>query len=368
MKQRVVSLVLLLLLGWSTPARAGFLDSGSVATSSADLVCTACVSLTAEVSGILPTANGGTGIAFFTAAGPTVARVYTFPDVAGSVPLLGTTNSFTALQTFAAGALLGSDDTLAWGNAVGGGTEDTILQREAANTLAMRNGLTGQIFNVYGNYTSATDNEYVTLRYLDASGRFELLVYKGSGGGFDRELLIGTFTTGSLRFVQNSSLRWDIGDGGHFITAADNAYDIGATGATRPRSVYVATSYSLEGANAQAMSLKQLTELTTIAAAATTSTTIQIPANSLVLGVTVRVTTTIPTAATFVVGVTGAATRYGTGILVDAGTTNASPGTTNPTIYSGAVSVLITPNLTPGDTTGQVRVTIHYLDLTAPAS
>ena len=45
----------------------------------------AAVSLTADVSGILPTANGGTGIAFFTAAGPTVARAYTFPDVATTI-------------------------------------------------------------------------------------------------------------------------------------------------------------------------------------------------------------------------------------------------------------------------------------------
>ncbi len=43
------------------------------------------VSLTTDISGILPTANGGTGIAYFTAAGPTVARVYTFPDAATTI-------------------------------------------------------------------------------------------------------------------------------------------------------------------------------------------------------------------------------------------------------------------------------------------
>ncbi len=43
------------------------------------------VDLTNGVTGILPTANGGTGIAFFTAAGPTIARVYTFPDAAATV-------------------------------------------------------------------------------------------------------------------------------------------------------------------------------------------------------------------------------------------------------------------------------------------
>ena len=41
--------------------------------------------LTAGVTGVLPTANGGTGIAYFTAAGPTVARVYTFPDAAATI-------------------------------------------------------------------------------------------------------------------------------------------------------------------------------------------------------------------------------------------------------------------------------------------
>src|SRR3989338_1191424 len=43
------------------------------------------IDLTTHVSGILPTANGGTGIAFFTAAGPTVARTYTFPGAAATV-------------------------------------------------------------------------------------------------------------------------------------------------------------------------------------------------------------------------------------------------------------------------------------------
>ena len=37
------------------------------------------------VSGVLPTANGGTGIAYFTAAGPTVARNYTFPDANATI-------------------------------------------------------------------------------------------------------------------------------------------------------------------------------------------------------------------------------------------------------------------------------------------
>jgi hypothetical protein len=60
------------------------------------------VSLTADVSGILPTASGGTGIAFFTAAGPTIARIYTFPDAAATIAVradnLSVFASTTSLQ------------------------------------------------------------------------------------------------------------------------------------------------------------------------------------------------------------------------------------------------------------------------------
>jgi len=70
---------------------AGFLKSTGAAAPA-----WSAVSLTADVSGILPTANGGTGIAFFTAAGPTVARVYTFPDAAATV--LTSNTAVTAAQ------------------------------------------------------------------------------------------------------------------------------------------------------------------------------------------------------------------------------------------------------------------------------
>jgi hypothetical protein len=119
-------------------------------------------------------------------------------------------------------------------------------------------------------------------------------------------------------------------------------------------------------ANGQSANFKVLTEETTILAAATTDTAIQAPINSLVLGVTVRVTAAIPTATTFDVGVAGATTRYGTGISTAAATTNVSPGTTSPSVYNAGTAIRMTPNLTPGAATGKVRVTIHYLDLTPP--
>lgn len=52
------------------------------------LLCTAAVTmidLTTQVKGILPTANGGTGSAFFAISGPTAARTYTLPDANATI-------------------------------------------------------------------------------------------------------------------------------------------------------------------------------------------------------------------------------------------------------------------------------------------
>jgi hypothetical protein len=112
---------------------------------------------------------------------------------------------------------------------------------------------------------------------------------------------------------------------------------------------------------------RSLTEVTTLAIAATTNTTIQIPANAVVLAVSTRVTVLIPTATSFSVGVAGTAGRYAAGVLVAAGTTN--PGTlAGPLYYAAATPILITPSATPATATGQIRVTIHYYLVTPPTS
>lgn len=69
---------------------------------------------------IVPTANGGTGIAFFTAAGPTVARIYTFPDAATTIL---TTNAAVTLAQGGTGlAQTGTQQITTNGTAVTAGT------------------------------------------------------------------------------------------------------------------------------------------------------------------------------------------------------------------------------------------------------
>jgi len=121
------------------------------------------------------------------------------------------------------------------------------------------------------------------------------------------------------------------------------------------------------GAHGQSCAWKTLEQLVTIAVAAYTDTTIEIPAGALAIAVPTRVTALIPTAATYDVGVVGATTRYGTGILVAAGTT--SKGTNDALrYYAAATKIRITPNLQPVNDTGRVRVTVFYLEVTPPTS
>lgn len=107
-----------------------------------------------------------------------------------------------------------------------------------------------------------------------------------------------------------------------------------------------------------------LTELVTIAAAANTSSTIQIPAGAIVHGVTCYVVTIIPTAATFDLGYAGDVNAWANAIAVAAGTDNETEAQTNGDIYFAAnTAILITPNLQPAAATGEVRICIYYRQL-----
>lgn len=159
--------------------------------------------------------------------------------------------------------------------------------------------------------------------------------------------------------------------GGSYLDLSSNGnnpVDVWSNGA-KVASIGAATASLVMGANGQRInSAQMLTELTTIAAAATTDTTIQMPAASVVYGVSVRVTTVIPTAATFTVGDSGSAARFSTA-AVSTAATSTDPGTKAGAYYNAsALSIRITPNLTPADATGRVRVTIYYYTVTPPTS
>ena len=124
-----------------------------------------------------------------------------------------------------------------------------------------------------------------------------------------------------------------------------------------------------------------ITELVTLSTVgATTDTTIQIPANSLVLGVTVRVTTTIAgiDSTLLQIGDATTAARFGSIAAFTAGTTGVglnhlqggiSTDAAGPILTSAtAVRLTLSGGADNTPSAGAVRVTIHYISLTAPTS
>lgn len=126
---------------------------------------------------------------------------------------------------------------LSWSSATGaGGTADVRLFRDAANTLALRNGANAQTFNVYGTYTDASN--YERLRVV--SGSSYELICEAAGTGTARGLQLKAGSGNNLSFGGNGAAQWRVNFSGHLEAITDNVSDIGASGANRPRNVHVA--------------------------------------------------------------------------------------------------------------------------------
>ena len=115
------------------------------------------------------------------------------------------------------------------------------------------------------------------------------------------------------------------------------------------------------------MSITYWSELLTIDAAASTDTVNEIPAGALVLGVSARVVTVIPTAVWWGVGYTGATDAWGNGMPVAANTTNITGSlSAGPAFFASATPITITPSANPAAATGEVRIEARYITITPP--
>ena len=157
------------------------------------------VSLTADISGILPVANGGTNNAFFTVAGPAAsAKTYTFPNASSTV--LTSNAAVTAAQggtgqtSYTIGDLLQASaaTTLSklaatsTGNALISGGVGTVsawgkigLTTHISGTLGATNGGTGLASYTTGDLIVA--NSGTTLTSLTAVATGRVLASAGTG-------------------------------------------------------------------------------------------------------------------------------------------------------------------------------------------
>lgn len=129
---------------------------------------------------------------------------------------------------------------LGWSSGAVPGSNEVELRRDAADTLAQRRGTNAQVFRLYNTFTDASNYERIALRW---TANTAYLLIEGAGTGSNaRELAIGTGGSGSIYFQTGGTNRWAVANAGHLLASTDNTYDIGASGATRPRIVYAGTS------------------------------------------------------------------------------------------------------------------------------
>lgn len=121
-----------------------------------------------------------------------------------------------------------------------------------------------------------------------------------------------------------------------------------------------------QGSNGQKCEVKQLTELHTLAAGTTSDTTIQIPAGAILIAVDARVTTTVVGPTSWQYGVSVDTSRFGSGLALTAGTTNA--GTQDGVRYYGGNTSIRFEGAGGAFSAGVIRVTLHYIEVTPATS
>jgi len=126
---------------------------------------------------------------------------------------------------------LGATTSLRWNdtNDTGAGAADLMLLRDAANTLAQRNGANAQESRIYGTFTDTSNFRRLSLGMT--TGGVATIAASGLGTGV---------ASNELVFGVNALTPWKINSSGHILAGTDNTYDIGASGANRPKNVFVA--------------------------------------------------------------------------------------------------------------------------------
>jgi hypothetical protein len=133
-----------------------------------------------------------------------------------------------------------SDWTLGWTNSgTAAGTIDIRLARDAAGILAQRNGTNAQAFRVY-NTTDAGITNYERVNLEWSGGQAILQTVKG-GTGAARDLILRS--NANLIFGVANGGQWFVHGGtANFCAFTDNTFDIGSSGANRPRNLYLSGS------------------------------------------------------------------------------------------------------------------------------
>lgn len=110
-----------------------------------------------------------------------------------------------------------------------------------SGNLSIKNGATGLGLFLYNTETGGGVN-FERLNVAWSSNTLFLNTTK-AGTGVSRDMSIGSDGVGNLNLMTSALNRWQVnGSTGHMLCGADNTYDVGASGSSRPRTIYAATS------------------------------------------------------------------------------------------------------------------------------
>lgn len=194
----------------------------------------------AQVSYPLQAPSGTAGAPSYSFAASPTTGMYRV----GGTAIGFSSNGVGVLYQDAQTTQLASGGALAWSSGVIGAASDVVLWRDAANVLAQRNSTNPQAFRVYNTYTDGSNYERAGITW-SANVCYVGTVEGRAGTGQARTVAL--YAGDSLYFFTAESHRWSMNASGHFIAVADDTYDIGASGATRPRNVYVGSAVIVGG-------------------------------------------------------------------------------------------------------------------------
>lgn len=230
---------------------------------------------------------------------------------------------------------------------------DTGVYRNAANELGFSTG-GSERFKITNSQITSSVGDFLM---NNAGSNSQATINKNTSG--DNAIL--NFQTGfthhaSVGLQGNNDYTVKVGTG--FSIAQVIANDMSATDFYTPE-------LNVREANGGAMRLRCIEEELTGLSGATATTSTSFPNQSIILGVSLRVTTAITGAISFDCGDGTTSGRFGGSLGISAGTTN--QGTIGPSGNYGTTNVVLTANGS-NFTGGAVRVCLLYLELIAPTS
>lgn len=165
--------------------------------------------------------DGAVGAPGFTFASETSLGIYRRGSSILTFAIAG-----AAVAEFNAGLALSGTLPLCWTNgSVASGAQDLYLYRDAANTLAQRNGTNAQALRIYNTFTDASNYERLT--FTATPGARAVISQESAGSGTARGLELRGLGAAVGWNIDTSNNFVDLGT--HTITAGSSIKSIGAT-------------------------------------------------------------------------------------------------------------------------------------------